>query len=316
MTLRTVESHGVRLEVTEQGEGPLVLLLHGFPESAYSWRHQMPALARAGFRAVAPDQRGYAGSDRPPAIEDYDIIALTDDAIAVLDACGVEQAVVVGHDWGAAVAWHVAQLHPQRVRAVVGMSVPHGGRSKQAPLARLEATFKDSFFYILHFQAPGVAEAECEYDVRRTLRSFYYSASGEAPPRSAFAPRPNSASLLETMLDSEQLPPWLGAEDLEHYVQQFTRSGFRGPINWYRNLDRNWERTASLAEAKIEQPAMFIAGDRDPVIAWTQAAVARMPSLCPQLRESVILPGAGHWVQQERPADVNAALLRFLAQLD
>jgi pimeloyl-ACP methyl ester carboxylesterase len=316
MRSRTIETQGIDLEVWEQGEGPLVLLLHGFPESAHSWRHQMAALAAAGYHAVAPNQRGYAHSDRPEAIEAYDLVTLAGDAVGVLDAFGAEQAVVVGHDWGAPVAWHTALLHPERVRGVVGLSVPHGGRASSPPLARLQSTFKDVFFYILYFQEPGVAEAELEADVRKSLRSFYYSASGDAPERTGFSPHPKTSKLLDTMVDSEKLPAWLSEADLDRYTQEFQHSGFRGPLNWYRNFDRTWERTAALAGKKIEQPALFIAGERDPVLAWSKGSLDRMRGVCPNLRESLILPGVGHWVQQERPAPVNAALLRFLAQLD
>lgn len=315
MIHRTLETRGIRLHVVEQGQGPLVLLLHGFPESWYSYRHQLPALARAGYRAVAPDQRGYGDSDKPHAIEAYDQVTLVQDAVGLLDALGEEQAIVVGHDWGAPVAWHMALLYPERVRAVVGMSVPYGGRPASAPLARLQETFKDIFFYMLYFQEPGVAEAELEADVRRSLRVFYYSGSGDAPAGAAFSPQPKSAKLLDTMADTETLPPWLSEADLDYFTAQFERGGFRGPLNWYRNFDRSWERTVALAGKKIEQPALFIAGDRDPVLAWSKRQLERLPELAPQLRGTVLLPGCGHWVQQERPEDVNTALVRFFEQV-
>jgi pimeloyl-ACP methyl ester carboxylesterase len=315
MTPRMIDTNGIQLEAFEQGEGPVVLLLHGFPESAYSWRHQLPALAQAGYRAIAPNQRGYAGSDQPGAIEDYDVPTLVRDAVGVLDAIGAEDAVVVGHDWGAPIAWHMALLHPERVRAVVGMSVPHGGRPSSPPLPRMQAIFKDVFFYILYFQEPGVAEAELEQDVRRSLRMFYDSASGDAAPRGAFAAHPKSARLLDTMRDCETLPEWLSEADLDHYSAQFEHSGFRGPINWYRNFDRNWQLTSAIAGKQIEQPALFIAGERDPVLTFSAGQLERMPSQCADLRGSLLLPGAGHWVQQERPEQVNAALLEFLKRL-
>jgi pimeloyl-ACP methyl ester carboxylesterase len=272
-------------------------------------------LAHAGYRAIAPNQRGYAGSDRPEAIEAYDLPTLVDDAVGVLDAIGEERAVVVGHDWGAPVAWHMALLHPERVRAVVGLSVPHGGRPSSSPLPRMRALFKDAFFYILYFQEPGVAEAELERDVRKSLRMFYYSASGDAPPRAAFAPHPKSAHLLDTMRDCDSLPAWLSEADLDRYTAEFERSGFRGPINWYRNFDRNWERTASIAGKQIEQPALFIAGERDPVLSFSARQLERMPAACADLRGSLLLPGAGHWVQQEQPETVNAALIEFIERL-
>jgi pimeloyl-ACP methyl ester carboxylesterase len=312
---RTIQTNGVRLHVAEQGEGPLILLLHGFPESWYSWRHQLPALAGAGYRVAAPDQRGYGDSDRPTEIEAYDQVELTADIAGLIEALGEERAVVVGHDWGAPVAWHMALLHPERVRAVVGMSVPHGARTSTSPLARMKAIFKDLFFYMLYFQEPGKAEAELEADVRRSLRMFYYSASGEVDPERVFQPYPSSARVLETLADTDTLPDWLGEDDLEVYVAQFEKSGFRGPINWYRNFDRTWERTPQLDGATIRQPALFIAGERDPVIAFSQKQLQRLPQVVPDLRGTVMLPGCGHWVQQERPAEVNQALLDFLQGL-
>jgi pimeloyl-ACP methyl ester carboxylesterase len=316
MLHRTLETNGIHLHAMEQGQGPLVLLLHGFPESWYSYRHQMPVLAQAGYRVLAPDQRGYGDSEKPHAIEAYDIVSLANDAAGLIDAMGEKQAIVVGHDWGAQVAWHVALLHPERVRAVVGMSVPFGGRARSAPLARLKETFKDKFFYMLYFQEPGVAETELELDVQRSLRMFYYSGSGDASDGGAFTPHAASARLLDTMRDPDQLPAWLGEADLDYQTAQFERSGFRGPINWYRNFDRSWERSEQLAGKSIEQPALFITGKRDPVLRWSQRALARMPQFMPQLRETVLLPDCGHWVQQERPEAVNAALLKFLKQLE
>ncbi len=313
---RMVETNGVRLEVAEVGTGPLVVLLHGFPESAHSWRHQLQALAQAGYHAVAPNQRGYGASDRPAAIEAYDQVELAGDVAGLIAAFGAKSAVVVGHDWGAPVAYHTALLHPDRVRAVVGMSVPWGGRGPNPPLGRMRALFKDIFFYIIYFQTPGVAEAELEADVGRSLRMFFYSASGDLPQGGAFTRHPPSARLLDTMRDcGEALPPWLAPTDLDAYTQEFQRSGFRGPLNWYRNFDRTWERTRDLAGKKIEQPLLFIVGDRDPVLAFTRPQLDRMREAVPRLTGPVVLEGCGHWTQQERPAEVSAALIQFLADL-
>lgn len=309
-------TNGVRLNVADAGEGLLVVLLHGFPESSYSWRHQVKALARAGYRAVAPDQRGYAASDAPAAIEAYDQVELAADVAGLIDALGEKQAVVVGHDWGAPVAYHTALLHPDKVRAVVGMSVPWGGRPSSAPLARMKETFKDVFFYILYFQEPGVAEAELELDVRRSLRTFYHSASGDAALGGGFTPHPPSARLLETMTDpGDRLPDWLRSDALEVYTAQFEQSGFRGPLNWYRNFDRTWERTAELADRKIEQPTLFLCGDRDPVIGFQSKQLERMKSAVPGLAPIVMYEGCGHWTQQERATEVNKALVDFLDAL-
>lgn len=314
LTHRMLETNGVRLHVAEQGQGPLVVLLHGFPESWYSWRHQLPVLAKAGYRVVAPDQRGYGQSDRPHAIEAYDLVELAADVAGLIDALGEEQAVVVGHDWGAPVAWHCALLHPDKVRAVVGMSVPFGGRSPTPPLARMQEIFKDIFFYMLYFQEPGVAEAELEADIRGSLRKFYLAASGEVPAGSMFKLASKDSSLFATFFDDGRMPSFLSESDLDYYTQRFTESGFRGPLNFYRNFDRTWQRTAHLPDPKIMQPALFLAGDRDPVIAFSQKQLDRMPKAIPQLRRCVLLPGCGHWVQQERPAETNALLLEFLRE--
>lgn len=314
-TLRTIESNGIRMRIAEQGSGPLVLLLHGFPESWYSWRHQLGALADAGFRAVAPDQRGYGGTDAPEPIEAYHILELTGDAVGVLDALGERDAVVVGHDWGAPVAWHCALLYPERFRAVVGMSVPYTGRAPAPPIQIMRQIFAGRFFYMLYFQQPGKAERELEADVRRTIRSTLYSASGDAPRESGFAPLPEDAGFLDQMTDPETLPAWLTEADIEYFAGEFERTGFRGGLNWYRNLDRNWELTPQLAGAKIAQPALFVAGDRDVVISFMQGGIEAMRALVPNLRGVHLLPGCGHWTQQERPADVNRLLLDFLRSL-
>jgi pimeloyl-ACP methyl ester carboxylesterase len=315
LTHRMLDTNGIRLHVAEQGSGPLVLLLHGFPESWYSWRHQLQALADAGYHAVAPDLRGYGDSDKPEAITAYDQFELAADVSGLISALGETRAVVVGHDWGAPVAWHTSLLHPQQVRAVVGLSVPHGGRGRPEPLARMRSAFEGMFFYMLYFQAEGVAEAELEADVRTSLRKFYLAASGEAPPRSAFSAHAPATKLFDTLFDDGRIPSFMTSADLDYYTAQFEKSGFRGPINFYRNMDRTWERTACLQGAKVAQPALFIAGSSDPVLVFAAKQLERMPQLVPLLRETLLIPGCGHWVQQERPAETNRALLDFLRDL-
>lgn len=312
---RMIDAHGVRLHVAEAGQGPLVVLLHGFPESWYSWRHQLTALAAAGYHAVAPDQRGYGDSDKPYAVEAYDQVELAADVAALIDAFGERRAVVVGHDWGAPVAWHSALLHPDKVRAVVGMSVPYSGRPPVSPLTRMRELFRGIFFYMLYFQREGVAEAEFETDVRTSLRRMYLALSGEAPSEGAIALAPPDAAFLPTLWDDGSLPSFLRPEDLDYYVAQFEKSGFRGPLNFYRNFDRTHERTAAVAGAKVEQPALFLAGERDPVIALSQKQLERMPAVVTDLRGMHLFPGTGHWVQQEQPDATNAAILRFLSEL-
>ena len=309
---RTIETNGINVHIAEAGEGPVVLLLHGFPESWYSWRHQLPALADAGYHAVAPDIRGYGQSDAPDEIEAYSMKELTADAIGVLDALGVETAVVIGHDWGAPMAWNSALLYPERVRAVGGLSVPYMPRSPLPPIQLLTQMFGDNFFYILYFQEPGVAEEELESDVRRSLRMFMFSASGEAPEGAATPAKKKGAKLMDGMPEPETMP-WLTEADLDFYTGEFERTGFRGGLNRYRNMDRDWEELPQLADKKIEQPALFIAGERDPVVRFTSTDA--MKELVPNMRVMETLPGCGHWTQQERPTEVNEKLIEFLGGL-
>jgi pimeloyl-ACP methyl ester carboxylesterase len=315
---RTVETNGIRMHFAEAGEGPLVLLCHGFPESWYSWRHQLGALAAAGFHAVAPDMRGYGQTDRPAEIEQYTLLHLVGDMVGLLDALRVETAVIAGHDWGAPVAWHAGLLRPDRFRAVIGLSVPFRPRSAARPTGAMPQT-PDAIFYQLHFQTPGVAEAELERDPRRTLRSLLYTLSGDAPPRprgAGFGMVSRQAGFAASLLDPPTLPSWLGEADLDFYAGEFAR-GFRGGLNWYRNIDRNWELLAPFAGARVTVPALYIAGDRDLVMAFRgmDRLLASLTDFVPQLRQTIILPGCGHWTQQERAPEVNAAMIEFLRGL-
>jgi pimeloyl-ACP methyl ester carboxylesterase len=293
---RRLATNGIELQVLEEGEGPLVVLCHGFPELAFSWRRQVPALRDAGFRVVAPDLRGYGGSSAPAQVEAYDVLCLCGDLCGLLDAFGEEAAVFVGHDWGASLVWQLAALHPARVRAVAGLSVPFVPRAPAPPLAILRGHLGEDF-YIVWFQQPGVADAALARDVRRTLTTSRQWterwAEEEGPP-----PR---------------CPPWLSEQELAVYIEAFERTGFTGGLNWYRNIDRNWELTAPFAERRVEQPALFITGERDPVRRFMPAEAMR--GWVTDLREELVVPGAGHWVQQEQPEAVNAALLRFLGGL-
>ena len=310
---RMVETNGIKIHLAEQGEGPVVLMLHGFPESWYSWRHQLPALADAGYHVICPDVRGYGQSDAPEAIEAYSMKQLTADAVGILDALDIENAVVVGHDWGAPMAWNSAFLYPDRFRAVVGMSVPFSRRGPMPPTQLFKQVFKDNFFYILYFQEPGVAEAELEADVRRFLRLFMHSASADGPERALMPAKKKDEKFLDGMEDPDELPSWLTSDDLDFYVGEFERTGLRGGLNRYRNMDRDWEELPELADAKIQQPALFLAGERDPVI--KMANPEGMKALIPNLTMPAFIPNCGHWTQQEKPAEVNAALIKFLKEL-
>jgi pimeloyl-ACP methyl ester carboxylesterase len=313
---RTTQTNGITMHIAEAGTGPLVLLLHGFPESWYSWRHQLKALAEAGFHAVAPDQRGYGQTDRPEAIEQYTQLHLVGDVIGLLDALGEAQAVVVGHDWGAPVAWNTALMRPDRVRGVVGMSVPYTGRGPIPPVQGLRLAAGERF-YIVYFQQPGVAEADLERDVRTSMRRALIGASGDAPPGQAWDPVLPEESFVGGIGEPEALPAWLTEADLDFYTKEFERTGFRGGLNWYRTMDLTWELMGAYAGAQVTPPALFLAGARDAVLGFPgmDQVVANLRDSVPNLQRTVILEGAGHWVQQERPAEVNAALLEFIRGL-
>jgi pimeloyl-ACP methyl ester carboxylesterase len=313
---RRIATNGIELHVVEAGEGFPVVLAHGFPELSYSWRHQVPALADAGYHVLAPDQRGYGRSDRPEAIEDYDMVHLTDDLLGILDDIGAEKAVFVGHDWGSMVVWQMSLMHPDRVAGVVGMSVPFIPRGPMPPVQAMRAVFADTFFYIVYFQEPGIADADLNADpgetMKRMLAGLTIAKDGGAD-LSGLA-NPDGKGFVDRLPPVAKLPDWLSQEELDHYTAEFTRTGFTGGINWYRNFDRNWEQSAHLDGAKVTMPAAFITGSADPVGLMTPAAI--MDGWLEDERGRTVVEGAGHWVQQEAPAEVNAALLEFLNGLD
>lgn len=300
------------MHIAEAGKGRPVVLLHGFPELWYSWRHQLPVLASAGFHAVAPDMRGYGQTDAPPEIASYSMRNLTADVIGLFDVLKIEKSILVGHDWGANVAWACAELYPERVASLVALSVPYRPRSPLSPTEMNEKFAQGVFSFVRYFQQPGVAEGELEKEVRDALLRFYYSLSGDAPPDLVpylFTKKPADAGVLDGMPKPEKLPSWLSETDLDYYTKEFSRTGFRGALNWYRNLDRNWRELPELGTGKITQPALFIGGERDSAVRF--ANLDDMKMHVPNLRKVLILPGCGHWTQQERPAEVNQELLAF-----
>ncbi|MEJ8813987.1 alpha/beta hydrolase [Variovorax ureilyticus] len=318
-THRTVQTNGIRMHIAEQGSGPTVLLCHGFPESWYSWRHQLKALADAGFHAVAPDMRGYGGSDAPQAIDGYTLLHLVGDVVGLVEALGDKQAVIAGHDWGAPVAWHAALLRPDVFRGVIGLSVPYRPRGPVAPTTLMPQT-DEAVFYQLYFQAPGVAETEFERDPRLTVHAMLFGASGDAPRRDPNAPVgmvPRGGGFLRNAMSPLPLPKWLTKDDIDFYAGEFARTGFRGGLNWYRNIDRNWELLSPFHGAKVTVPALYMAGDRDLVVAFRgmDQLIANLKNFVPQLSQTIILPGCGHWTQQERADDVSNAMVKFLREL-
>jgi pimeloyl-ACP methyl ester carboxylesterase len=315
---RTVEANSIRMHIAEQGTGPTILLCHGFPECWYSWRHQLGALAAAGFHAVAPDMRGYGQTDAPLEVESYTLLHLLGDMVGLLDALGVEQAVIAGHDWGAPVAWLAAQLRPDRFRAVIALSVPFRARGRERPTTVMPRT-DDAVWYQLYFQEPGIAEAELDRNVRTSFRIGRILVSGDAPAnRPPFGMVPRQGGLFARVPPvPPPLPAWLTEADVDYYTAEFSRTGFRGGLNWYRNIDRNWELLAPFDGVPVSVPALYIAGDRDPVVKFPgmDRHIADLPKLVPQLRGSIMLPGCGHITQEERPAEVNAAIIDFLRRL-
>ncbi len=311
-TERLIDTNGVALRVTEAGDrgAPLVVLAHGFPELAYSWRRQVPALAGAGYHVLAPDQRGYGGSSRPDAVGDYDIAALCGDIAGLLDHADADRAAIVGHDWGAVVAWTFPLLHPDRVAAVAGLSLPPIPRPPVPPTEIWRKRFGEHFFYILYFQQPGVADADLGGDVRATLRRLV----GGSAHGAAWLARPGARGWVSGMPEPQALPEWLTEEEFEHYVAEFSRTGFTGGLNWYRNYERNWELTAHPPATAITAPALYVAGTADPVQSFTPTD--RVRDVVRGDYRAVMIEGAGHWLQQERPEEVNAALLGFLSGLD
>ncbi|WP_405918802.1 alpha/beta hydrolase [Streptomyces longwoodensis] len=316
ITHRSVTSPAGRIHLVEQGSGPLVLLVHGFPESWYSWRHQLPALAAAGYRAVAVDVRGYGRSSRPAPVDAYRMLDLVEDNVRVVRALGEESAVVVGHDWGATIAAHSALLRPEVFRAVGLLSVPYtppGGPRPSDVFTRLGGGAEE--FYVAYFQEPGRAEAEVEPDVRGWLAGFYAALSADTMP-APDAPDPHFVARGGTLRDrfpQGRLPGWLSEDDLDVYAGEFERTGLTGALNRYRAMDRDWEDLAAHAGAPLTQPSLFVGGSQDASTTWLTDAIEAYPVTLPGLVASHVLDGCGHWIQQERPEDVNRILVDWLA---
>lgn len=309
-----VQTNGVRMHYVERGVGPLVVLCHGFPESWYSWRHQLRALGDGGFHAVAPDMRGYGQTDRPQEVEAYDIFQLTGDLVGLVNAVGGAPAVIVGHDWGAWITQAAALLRPDLFRAVALLSVPFLPRAPISPSAWEQQKYPGKIFYQQIFRAPG-SEQIFDADVRGSIVNALYSASGEPPAdqRWKFALDPKDAANL--LPPAPKKPSFVTDEDIEFFVDEFKRTGFAGGLNYYRNVDRNWALTPFLEGAKLPQPTLFVAGDRDGVLGFWGEEVDAMERNVPHLVKKVILPDVGHWTQQERPDEVSRLLLEFLRGL-
>jgi pimeloyl-ACP methyl ester carboxylesterase len=309
---RTISANGIEIFLLEQGEGPLVVLCHGWPELSYSWRHQIPAIAAAGFHIAAPDMRGFGRTSAPAEINAYSIFDHVGDMVALVAALGKKRAIIVGHDWGAPVAWHAALFRPDVFSAVAGMSVPPPFRGRGRPLDTLRESGITNFYW-QYFQTPGVAEREFERDVGLTMRTLLGRGFSD-PTASLFIE--DGKGFLGDFNPNRPLPDWLSETDHAYFSAAYQKSGFRGGLNWYRNIDRNWELTAPWQGAQIHQPSLFIAGSNDSVIGGLMGAkrVTDMERVLPNLKQKLIIDGAGHWIQQERADEVNAALIAFVKE--
>ncbi len=315
---RVVASNGIRLHIAEAGTGPTVLLIHGFPESWYSWRYQLPVLAQAGYHAVALDVRGYGRSSKPNTVADYRMVKKVGDIVGLVNSFGGEPVTVVGHDWGAPIAWMSALLRPDLFRGVAGLSVPYAppaAPDSVSPTQRMRAMAGDDEFYVEYFQQPGRAEAEIEADVRQWLLGFYWCASGDVRDGPNISIVPRGTQLRDKFVYPETMPLWLSETDLDVYAREFEYSGFFGPLSRYRNVDRDWEDLAGFAGRPITIPALFVGGSRDGPTIWGAPSIARFPETLPHLFRSEIIDGAGHWIQQEAATRTNALLIEFLGAI-
>ncbi|WP_225080189.1 alpha/beta fold hydrolase [Streptomyces sp. CoT10] len=311
---RLIDAPAGRLHLVEQGTGPLVLLVHGFPESWYSWRHQLPALAAAGYRVAALDVRGYGRSSKPAATHEYRMRALVEDNLALVHALGEETAVIIGHDWGSNIAATSALLHPEVFRAVGLLSVPYAPPGGPRPSDIFAQMGGDQEFYVSYFQEPGRAEAEIEPDVRGWLAGFYAALSADTMPAQG-EPDPHfvgSGGTLRDRFPKDRLPSWLTEADLDHYAGEFERTGMTGALNRYRNMDRDWEDLTEFNGSPLTQPSLFIGGTLDASTTWMADAIDAYPATLPGLVSSHLLDGCGHWLQQECPEEINGLLTSWL----
>jgi pimeloyl-ACP methyl ester carboxylesterase len=317
MNFVDLKNGAIELNVAVAGDGPLILCVHGFPELWYSWRHQLAHFSQLGYKVAAIDVRGYGRSSKPHDIAAYSIRNLASDVAATIDQLGRGSAILLGHDWGATIAWNTALIYPDKVAAVAGLSMPYRARGPVSFLDMAKAMYKDRFLYQIYFQKEGVAEAELEADIPTALRKVYYALSGSAPPNSWLQYKSSDAKLLDGMTDPQPFPSWMSDRDLQIYIDAFRASGFRGALNRYRAHDIDFQEMAEFAGKLVTQPSYFIAGERDDLRSYIPGKdlYANAGAACRDFRGAVVLPGIGHWVQQEAPAETNAALQDFLKSL-
>jgi len=313
----TVANGDIELEVAVQGEGPLILCVHGWPELWYSWRHQMSHFAPQGFTVAAMNVRGYGNSSNPPEVEAYSLTELASDAVAVIDALGDGSAILFGHDWGAPIVWNTARLHPDKVSAVAGLSVPYMPVGPTSSLDLWQQMYADQgkFFYQLYFlNNPGGAEAELGADSTRSVRMIYYSAAGESAGGGLIAEKDANSKMLDGLVDPDPFPDWATPEDLAIYGQAFDTSGWHGPLNRYRAQTIDATEIGQMPGGDLAMPTAFIGGEHDPVRRFVPGVdvFSMAGNHCTDFRGGTIVPGAGHWIQQEAPEATNVALQAFI----
>jgi pimeloyl-ACP methyl ester carboxylesterase len=309
VTHRHVILNGIRYHYAEAGTGPLAMMIHGFPELWYSWRHQLAALAKAGYHAVAPDLRGFGESEVTPNVTDYSLLQHARDVKVLIDYTGAKDATLIGHDWGANIMWAMPMLYPETVKSVVALSIPFYPEPRDPSKIKSFGSGKFN-----QFREPGVTEAEFNEDPRRFFRLFFYGLSGDAPSGTIdtlfMGKFPEGAKLLDGFPEPVTLPQWLTEEDLDYYVTAFKRTGVTGALGFYRNMVNDYPQLKELYKKGIRQPVLFIGGGLEPAVKY--GSFDAMKSALPNLRKTLVLSGCGHWLQQERPEEVNAAIIEFL----
>lgn len=319
VSFHNITTSDVRLRVAVAGSGPLIIMVHGFPECWYSWRHQIQPLVNSGYQVALPDVRGYGGSDSPDAVADYSMAALTSDMAAIAKSVSPDKkAVIVGHDWGAPIAWNCALLFEDIFHAVAGLSVPHVPPAdiNAIDLFRRLFTDKDLFHYMVYFQEPGIAEAELEADIARSIRLFYTALAADAEPK-AWPSAKAADQLLFDGIPEPQLPrPWLSHYDIAYYTMQFVRSGFSGPLNRYRNFQRDSKFLKNINRSTIRQPSLFVHGDKDMVNhMYPDGPISAITPYVSDHHQSETLANCGHWTQQEQPDKVNHLIISWLDRI-
>jgi len=314
ITHQTLQTNGIQMHIAEAGKGFPVVFLHGFFDMWYSWHHQLPAVAAAGFHAIAPDQRGFGETDAPSEIKSYSMKYLAADIIGLLDALNLDQCALVAHDWGTAVAWNCATYYPDRIAAMFILSQQYSSRGDEPPTVSIAKFAGDHFNFALYFQEPGVAEAELDKDPRDTILRVFYSLSGDSPPGTIeylFTEKLASTGILEGMPVPDKLPAWLTEADLDQFAGAFHHSGFRGGLNWYRNMDSDWQELPEVGATELKQPTSYMGGRKDATLVYAPIFDPMIANF-PKLRKIIFVEDAGHWIQMESADEVNEELIHFL----